>query len=74
MQRFVLAEMLKVSQMDVGVLVDFLKNCGVQPDWLSMQLPGGTSPPVSPPTLPQARNPSREEIRAADQPLLQAAT
>ncbi|KAK4192072.1 hypothetical protein QBC35DRAFT_262475 [Podospora australis] len=40
-KRFVLAEMIKVSHMDVGVLVDFIKSHDIQPDWLSMQLPGG---------------------------------
>lgn len=44
-QRFVLAEMVKVSQMDVGVLVDFIKSHEVQPNWLLMQLPGGTPRP-----------------------------
>ena len=33
--------MIKTSQLDVGVLVDFIKSHGVQPDWLLMQLPGG---------------------------------
>ncbi|KAL2017686.1 hypothetical protein VTK56DRAFT_1846 [Thermocarpiscus australiensis] len=40
-KRFILAEMVKVSQMDVGVLVDFIKSHGIQPNWLLMQLPGG---------------------------------
>ncbi|KAL2257950.1 hypothetical protein VTK26DRAFT_8928 [Humicola hyalothermophila] len=40
-KRFILAEMVKVSQLDVGVLVDFIKSHGVQPNWLDMQLPGG---------------------------------
>lgn len=40
-KRFVLAEMIKVSRMDVTVLVDFIRSHNVQPDWLSMQLPGG---------------------------------
>ncbi|KAK4457927.1 hypothetical protein QBC42DRAFT_30468 [Cladorrhinum samala] len=40
-KRFVLAEMIKASQMDVGVLVDFIESQKIQPDWLSMQLPGG---------------------------------
>ncbi|KAK4165378.1 hypothetical protein QBC43DRAFT_208858, partial [Cladorrhinum sp. PSN259] len=40
-QRFVLAEMIKASQMDVGVLVEFIESQKIQPDWLSMQLPGG---------------------------------
>lgn len=40
-RRFVLAEMIKASEIDVGLLVDFVKRNNVQPDWLSMQLPGG---------------------------------
>ncbi|GAB1320233.1 hypothetical protein MFIFM68171_10443 [Madurella fahalii] len=40
-KRFILGEMVKTSHMDVGVLVDFIKSHDVQPDWLSMQLPGG---------------------------------
>jgi hypothetical protein len=36
-----LAEMIKLSHMDVGLLVDFAKSHGIQPDWLRMQLPGG---------------------------------
>jgi hypothetical protein len=40
-QRFVLAEMIKVSNMDVGTLVDFVKYHDIAPDWLEMQLPGG---------------------------------
>jgi hypothetical protein len=40
-QRFVLAEMIKASHMDVGILVEFIKHHEIQPDWLSMQLPGG---------------------------------
>ncbi|KAK4232091.1 hypothetical protein QBC38DRAFT_145280 [Podospora fimiseda] len=40
-KRFVLAEMIKASHMDVGVLVDFIESQKIQPDWLSMQLPGG---------------------------------
>ncbi|OIW33888.1 hypothetical protein CONLIGDRAFT_640965 [Coniochaeta ligniaria NRRL 30616] len=40
-KRFVLAEMIKVSHMDVGTLVDFVKYHGIAPDWMEMQLPGG---------------------------------
>lgn len=40
-QRFVLAEMIKVSQIDIGALVDFARHYDIQPDWLSMQLPNG---------------------------------
>jgi hypothetical protein len=42
-QRFILAEMVKNSHLDIGLLVEFIKSHGVQPDWLSMQLPGGRS-------------------------------
>ncbi|KAK3692904.1 hypothetical protein B0T22DRAFT_30480 [Podospora appendiculata] len=42
-RRFVLAEMIKVSQMDVGTLVEFIRHHDIQisPNWLQMQLPGG---------------------------------
>ncbi|KAK0711482.1 hypothetical protein B0H67DRAFT_291491 [Lasiosphaeris hirsuta] len=40
-KRFVLAEMIKASHMDVTVLVNFIKLHDVEPDWMSMQLPGG---------------------------------
>ncbi|KAL2156407.1 hypothetical protein VTH82DRAFT_1152 [Thermothelomyces myriococcoides] len=39
-KRFLLAEMIKVSSMDVGVLVDLIRSHGIQPDWMNMQLPG----------------------------------
>ncbi|KAK4146306.1 uncharacterized protein C8A04DRAFT_25813 [Dichotomopilus funicola] len=40
-KRFVLAEMIKLSELDVGVLVNLIKSHGIQPDWMHMQLPGG---------------------------------
>ncbi|KAK4158426.1 hypothetical protein C8A00DRAFT_39398 [Chaetomidium leptoderma] len=40
-KRSILAEMIKLSQLDVGVLVDFVKAHQIQPDWLHMQLPRG---------------------------------
>ncbi|KAK4236394.1 hypothetical protein C8A03DRAFT_35700 [Achaetomium macrosporum] len=40
-KRFILAEMIKISQLDVGILVGFIKAHGIRPDWLHMQLPGG---------------------------------
>lgn len=40
-QRFVLAEYIKASQVDTEQLVTFIKTCNLQPDWFSMQLPGG---------------------------------
>src|SRR3569833_59860 len=33
--------MIKVSHIEIGALVDFVKNFELQPDWLSMQLPNG---------------------------------
>lgn len=36
-----LAEMIKLSELDVGVLVNLVKSHGIQPDWMHMQLPGG---------------------------------
>jgi len=40
-KRFLLAEMIKQSPLDIGVLVDFVKSQNIQPDWLNIQLPGG---------------------------------
>ncbi|KAI8634848.1 hypothetical protein F5Y19DRAFT_127515 [Xylariaceae sp. FL1651] len=40
-KRFVLGEMIKVSTIDVPTLVDFIKAHNVEPNWMSMQLPGG---------------------------------
>ncbi|KAI1429382.1 hypothetical protein F5Y12DRAFT_483951 [Xylaria sp. FL1777] len=40
-KRFVLGEIIKVSTIDVPTLVEFIKAHNVEPDWLSMQLPGG---------------------------------
>ncbi|KAI1107222.1 hypothetical protein F4804DRAFT_220705 [Jackrogersella minutella] len=40
-KRFVLGEMIKVSTIDVYTLVDFIKSHHVEPNWMSMQLPGG---------------------------------
>lgn len=41
-QRFVLAEMIKVSHIDVGTLVEFAKHHNLDPNWMQMQLPSGT--------------------------------
>jgi hypothetical protein len=41
LQRYVLAEMIKVSHIDIGALVTLVKSYDVQPDWFSMQLPNG---------------------------------
>ncbi|KXJ94306.1 hypothetical protein Micbo1qcDRAFT_43142 [Microdochium bolleyi] len=40
-KRFVLAEMIKVSSLDVPTLVEFIRAHQLEPRWLSMQLPGG---------------------------------
>ncbi|KAI1330375.1 hypothetical protein F5Y16DRAFT_15979 [Xylariaceae sp. FL0255] len=40
-KRFVLSEMIKVSSIDIGTLVEFIKFNNVQPNWMFMQLPGG---------------------------------
>ncbi|KAL1878814.1 hypothetical protein VTK73DRAFT_7467 [Phialemonium thermophilum] len=40
-KRFVLAEMIKVSHIDVDTLVDFVKRHEIYPQWLLMQLPSG---------------------------------
>ncbi|KAI0389008.1 hypothetical protein F5Y17DRAFT_163975 [Xylariaceae sp. FL0594] len=40
-QRFVLGEIIKVSAIEVPTLVDFIKSHRIQPNWMSMQLPGG---------------------------------
>ncbi|KAI4870932.1 hypothetical protein F4820DRAFT_149598 [Hypoxylon rubiginosum] len=40
-KRFVLGEMIKVSTVDISTLVDFIRAHQVEPNWMSMQLPGG---------------------------------
>jgi hypothetical protein len=40
-QRFVLAEIIKSSTIDVDSLVAFIAVNRVSPDWMSMQLPRG---------------------------------
>ncbi|KAJ2899879.1 hypothetical protein MKZ38_002746 [Zalerion maritima] len=40
-KRFVLAEIIKASSIDVGILVDLVKSHNVEPQWLSMQVPNG---------------------------------
>lgn len=40
-QRFLLAEMIRLSPLNVSILVDFVKSHGIQPDWLHMQVPSG---------------------------------
>ena len=40
-QRFVLAEIIKTSQVNVHSLVDFIKSQNVDADWRNMQIPHG---------------------------------
>ena len=40
-QRFVLAEIIKTSQIDVRSLVGFIKSQNVDADWRNMQIPHG---------------------------------
>ncbi|KAK4249877.1 hypothetical protein C7999DRAFT_39006 [Corynascus novoguineensis] len=40
-KRFLLAEMIRLSPLNVGILVDFVRSHGIQPDWLNMQVPSG---------------------------------
>ncbi|KAK2026804.1 hypothetical protein LX32DRAFT_695347 [Colletotrichum zoysiae] len=40
-KRFILAEAIKTSNLDVSLLSGFLKTHRVEPDWLKMQLPSG---------------------------------
>nr|XP_036584712.1 uncharacterized protein CTRU02_05194 [Colletotrichum truncatum]KAF6794362.1 hypothetical protein CTRU02_05194 [Colletotrichum truncatum] len=40
-KRFILAEAIKTSNLDVGHMVEFLKSYHIEPDWLKMQLPSG---------------------------------
>ncbi|KAB5570360.1 hypothetical protein GE09DRAFT_705607 [Coniochaeta sp. 2T2.1] len=74
-KRFVLAEMIKVSHMDVGTLVDFVKYHDIAPDWMEMQLPGGRNirqclraaelmfdMHLPPPSVPSLKRKSFEDI------------
>ncbi|KAH6890498.1 hypothetical protein B0T10DRAFT_321357 [Thelonectria olida] len=40
-KRFLLAEIIKTSQMDVDTLSNFIRANGIEPNWLQMQLPFG---------------------------------
>ncbi|KAL2164192.1 hypothetical protein VTH06DRAFT_3407 [Thermothelomyces fergusii] len=40
-KRFLLAEMIKLSPLDVGILVDIVRAYEIRPDWMHMQLPRG---------------------------------
>lgn len=63
-QRFILAEMIKLSELDVDVLVNFVRAQGIeprwmQPKWIHMQLPRGRPAPgchVEVPSLAQTPN------------------
>lgn len=64
-QRFVLAEMVKYSHIDVNTLVDFIKYHEVQPDWMSFHLPRGRLPPyvlLSRQNIPKIWREERHEI------------
>lgn len=41
LQRFVLAEMIKSSTIDIDNLIHFIRANTVSPDWMTMQLPQG---------------------------------
>ncbi|GKT53448.1 hypothetical protein ColTof4_05630 [Colletotrichum tofieldiae] len=41
-KRFILAEVIKTSDLDVGLLVGFLNTHNIEPDWLKMQLPSAS--------------------------------
>ncbi|OTB07201.1 hypothetical protein M426DRAFT_318228 [Hypoxylon sp. CI-4A] len=51
-KRFVLGEIVKVSTIDVSVLVEFIKAHHVEPNWMAMQLPSGMLGIVSASTYP----------------------
>ncbi|RYP17338.1 hypothetical protein DL767_010036 [Monosporascus sp. MG133] len=40
-KRFVLGEIIKVSNLDVATIVEFIRAHNVEPNWFLMQLPGG---------------------------------
>ncbi|KAL1908794.1 hypothetical protein Sste5344_005368 [Sporothrix stenoceras] len=40
-KRFILAEMVKASHLDVGAVISFVKHYNIAPDWLEMQIPHG---------------------------------
>jgi hypothetical protein len=40
---FVLAEMIKASRIDIDSLIRFINHHNIEPDWMSMQIPLGTS-------------------------------
>lgn len=48
LQRLLLSEMIKQSDIDVDVLVDFVKLKGIDPDWCAIQVPGGLCPSTAP--------------------------
>lgn len=41
-QRFVLAEMIKCSTVDVEMLIRFVESNVSDPNWMTMQIPSGT--------------------------------
>lgn len=42
-QRFVLAEIVKVSTVEIDALMAFIRSKDISPDWMHMQLPRGTN-------------------------------
>lgn len=40
-QRFVLAEMIKNSKVDINSLAAFVRSSQIEPEWMAMQLPYG---------------------------------
>ncbi|KAL2270314.1 hypothetical protein VTJ83DRAFT_2498 [Remersonia thermophila] len=73
-RRFILAEMIKLSKLDVSILVEFVKEHRIQPDWMHMQLPVGRNMeqcvhaaeamldmPIQPPIISALKRKSLEE-------------
>ncbi|KAJ4411655.1 hypothetical protein N0V82_008969 [Gnomoniopsis sp. IMI 355080] len=80
-KRFVLAEYIKASQVDTEQLVEFIKKCNLQPDWFSMQLPGGRNmhqcmraassmldTDLSIPTVPSLKKRKSSDLLQGEQP------
>ncbi|KAH6636245.1 hypothetical protein F5144DRAFT_172118 [Chaetomium tenue] len=74
-KRFILAEMIKLSDVDVGVLIHLVKSHDIQPKWMYMQLPGGRNmsqclhaaeamfnTPMPPPLISPLKRPSLGEL------------
>ncbi|EPE10325.1 hypothetical protein F503_05420 [Ophiostoma piceae UAMH 11346] len=48
-KRFILAEMLKASQVEITAVVDFIKSRHIYPNWMEMELPRGNMGIEAPP-------------------------